>query len=566
MASLQRVRVKGHTYWRIVESRRVNGRPRPVPVLYLGKADDLLARLRASDSFQVRSLAHGHVAALFAVASELDVAGSIDRALASCGRRSPSSQPRPPTSSDGLSVGQSLVLAAVGRVCHPTSKRGFSKWARTTTLNEVAAVDVARLTSQHFWDQMNQLPVEAIPLIEREVVARVLERFELPLDTLLFDATNFFTFIATTNKRASLPARGHQKQKRDDLRQVSVALLSSRGSAIPLWHCTYGGNISDAKCFARVLPLLRARLQELGRDLESLTLVFDKGNVSQVNQALVDGAGLHYVTAVTAASQRALVDEANAHLSPVLIDGEEIMTYRIRKEIWGKERTAIVLVSKRLQDGQARGVLQHVASARQWLDDLSSTLARGKQRRDRARIQRDIEARLKGRQFLARVLTFQLTGEDPKLALSYDFDSAAFDHLRETVLGRIVLITDRDDWTTADVIRTYHSQANIEGVFRAWKDPFHVSLRPQFHWTDQKLHVHVFVCVLAYLLARVLLLRAQKVAGPIDSIRTLIDQLAAVRRATVARPDPDGTWRLTSRLEEMDDAVATLWRGLGLTG
>ena len=145
MASLQRVRVKGHTYWRIVESRRVNGRPRPVPVLYLGKADDLLARLRASDSFQVRSLAHGHVAALFAVASELDVAGSIDRAVASCGRRSPSpsSQPRPPNSSDGLSVGQSLVLAAVGRVCHPTSKRGFSKWARTTTLNEVAAVDVA---------------------------------------------------------------------------------------------------------------------------------------------------------------------------------------------------------------------------------------------------------------------------------------------------------------------------------------------------------------------------------------------------------------------------------------
>ena len=568
MASLQPVRVKGHTYWRIVESRRVNGRPRPVPVLYLGKADDLLARLRGSDSLQVRSLAHGHVAALFALASELDVAGAIDRALASSGRRSPSpsSPPRPPVSSDGLSIGQSLVLAAVGRVCHPTSKRGFSKWARTTTLNEVAAVDVVRLSSQHFWDQMDQLPVEAIPVIERDVVARVLKRFEIPLDTLLFDATNFFTFIATTNKRAALPARGHQKQKRDDLRQVSVALLSSRGSGIPLWHCTYDGNISDAKCFARVLPLLRARLHELGRDLESLTLVFDKGNVSQVNQALVDGAELHYVTAVTAASQRALVDEANAHLSPVLVDGEEIETYRIRKEIWGKERTAIVLVSKRLQDGQARGVLQHVASARQWLDDLSSTLSRGKQRRDRARLQRDIEARLKGRQFLARVLKFQLTGEDPKLSLSYEFDSAAFDRLRETGLGRIVLITDRDDWSTPDIIRTYHSQASIEGVFRAWKDPFHVSLRPQFHWTDQKLHVHVLVCVLAYLLARVLLLRAQKVAGPIHSIRTLIDQLAAVRRATVARPDSNGKWRVTSHLEEMEEAVGTLWRGLGLTG
>jgi transposase len=270
------------------------------------------------------------------------------------------------------------------------------------------------------------------------------------------------------------------------------------------------------------------------------------------------------VTAVTAASQRQLVDEANAHLCPERVDDEDIMTYRVRKEIWGKVRTAVVLVSKRLQEGQARGVLQHVASARRWLDDLCSTLARGKQRRDRARVQRDIEARLKGRQFLGRVLKVQLTGEDRKLSLSYEFDTAEFERLRETVLGRIVLITDRDGWSTADIIRAYRSQASIEGVFRAWKDPFHVSLRPQFHWTDQKLHVHVLVCVLAYLLARVLLLRAQQIVGPIDSIRTMIDRLAAVRRATVARPDADGTWRVTSQLEEMDEPVSALFRGLDL--
>jgi hypothetical protein len=78
-------------------------------------------------------------------------------------------------------------------------------------------------------------------------------------------------------------------------------------------------------------------------------------------------------------------------------DGEPILAYRVRKQTWSTERTAIVLVSKRLQVGQARGVLQHVASARQWLDKLRSTLSRGKQRRDRACLQRDIESRLKGR-------------------------------------------------------------------------------------------------------------------------------------------------------------------------
>ena len=41
MASLQPLRVRGHTYWRIIESRRVNGKPRAFVLAHLGKADNL---------------------------------------------------------------------------------------------------------------------------------------------------------------------------------------------------------------------------------------------------------------------------------------------------------------------------------------------------------------------------------------------------------------------------------------------------------------------------------------------------------------------------------------------
>ncbi|MBE7444354.1 MAG: hypothetical protein HS132_03590 [Planctomycetia bacterium] len=37
---------RGYKYWYIVESRRVNGKPRPIVLSYLGKADDLLKRLQ----------------------------------------------------------------------------------------------------------------------------------------------------------------------------------------------------------------------------------------------------------------------------------------------------------------------------------------------------------------------------------------------------------------------------------------------------------------------------------------------------------------------------------------
>ena len=94
---------------------------------------------------------------------------------------------------------------------------------------------------------------------------------------------------------------------------------------------TYAGNIADATCFAQVLPCLKQRMLGLQRDLDSMTVVYDRGNVSRANQHQVDESGLHYVSGLTVASQRELVDEANALLEPVQIgEDEEVPAYRTK--------------------------------------------------------------------------------------------------------------------------------------------------------------------------------------------------------------------------------------------
>lgn len=349
-------------------------------------------------------------------------------------------------------------------------------------------------------------------------------------------------------------------------KQVGIALLCSRQGGIPLWHQTYGGQVADAACFADVLPAVQQRLVDLKRDVESMTIVYDKGNVSRANQRQVDTARLHYVTGLTVASQRELVKEANPLLAPVeLAQGDAVLAYRTRRKIWGVERTAVVLISEQLREGQMRGILQHVASAERWLLQLADTLRRGKQKRDRARIQRDIESRLKGGQQLGRVMHFKLAGDDAKLTLTYEFDRKAFDALASETLGRLVLITDREGWSTAEIIRTYHAQAHVEAVFRHLKDTVHLALRPQFHWTDQKLHVHVLTCLLGYLLARTLFLRATKVHAPYASMESLLDALARVRRVTVARSATGkGKMRVTTQLEDIDPALMGILPAIGV--
>ncbi|MFA4837758.1 MAG: IS1634 family transposase [Dehalococcoidia bacterium] len=575
MASLQAVRVKGHTYYRLVTCRRINGKPTPVVLDYLGKADDIQKRLEGADKVRIRSWSHGAVAALYALAGELQTAAIIDRHLAQAGRRTrhatPTPEHLPPQTNDGLTVGQSLTLVSIGRACHATSKRAFAGWARTTTLGQLAGVDVDRLSSQHFWDQMDQLPVELIEAIERDLVADVIGRFELLLDTLLFDATNFFTFIASSNTRCKLPARGKQKQKRNDLRQVSVAMLCSRQHGIPLWHRTYDGNIADSTCFATVLESLKQRMLDLRCDINDLTVVYDKGNVSQANQRQVDELKLHYVSALTVASQRKLVDEANPLLLPVEIEQDEtVPAYRTKKEIWGAERTVVVLCSERLRQGQIAGVMQHANKALTRLSDIADMLQRGTQRRTRAQIQRDIENDLKGCQHLGQVIRFELTGDDPHLALTYSLDRSTLNTLAENTFGRVVLMTDRHDWTTKEIIHAYHGQAAVEALFAHLKDPAHLALRPQYHWTDQKLHVHVFTCVLGYLLTALLHLRARRANAPYASMESLLEALGQVRRAMLIRRSSlrtgkrDG--RVTYQLEEIEPDIAPLLPVLKVPG
>ena len=569
MASLQKYRVRGHSYWRIVQSRRVDGKPRLFVLAHLGKADDLLARLRAAESLRIESRSHGAVAALLAVARELDLAGTIDRHLAAGGRRdrhAPLHRPVPqrtPERHDGLTVGRTLELGCVGRACKATSKRGFAEWANSTTLAELADVDVNRLSSQHFWDQMDQVPVEILGAIEREIVGRALERFDLKLDTVLYDATNFFTFIDSTNARPKLPARGHNKQKRHDLRQVGIALLCTRDEGVPLFHQTYGGEVHDARSFADVLPTIRERLVVLGRDLQSLTIVYDKGNVSRANQEKVDSSRIHYVASLAVSNQRTLISEANLHFESVALgDEESVQAYRVRRKVWGAERTLVVVLSESLRAGQLRGIHQHMASAKRWLDRLGNTLGRGKQRRSREAVQRDVETRLMGRQHLQKIFQWEISG-DKRLSLKYQVNEQALADLERDVLGRLVLMTDRDDWSTAETIRAYRGQAQVEAVFAHLKDPLHVMLRPQFHWTDQKLQIHVFMCVVAYLLTRLLHLRAQR-AGYDHSQETLLDRLAQIRKTTVIRSTSAKGLRTTSQLEHVSSSLKTLTESLGV--
>jgi len=239
---------------------------------------------------KLQSFQHGDVAALKAMADSLGLSRIIDRHAKPTKRK--------------ISVGDTLLLAAINRAVRPRSKRAFADWATGTSLSRLFDLDTGRLTSQFFWDQMDALPEEAIERIEDELARKVVDLFKIEPKTLFYDATNFITYIASANMKSSLAARGRNKQKRTDLRQFSLALLVSRDGQIPLFSHVYEGNKVDAKVFPDVLSQLKARLGGLFGPGQETTLVYDKGNNSKANQTLIDEAPFSFVTALTCWSYR----------------------------------------------------------------------------------------------------------------------------------------------------------------------------------------------------------------------------------------------------------------------
>jgi transposase len=162
---------------------------------------------------------------------------------------------------------------------------------------------------------MNVMPLDKLPEIEQALVREVIRIEQLQLQALAYDTTNFYTHIASTNPRAELPQRGHNKQGRHDLRQMGLALVVDQRTQLPLAHVLYEGARSDMKTFADFLKPVRKHLLELTGQPDQLTLVFDAGSSSRGNPEGMQ----HYVTAVRPSSHPALLEEAAVSPLPVLL-------------------------------------------------------------------------------------------------------------------------------------------------------------------------------------------------------------------------------------------------------
>src|SRR5450755_431421 len=488
MASLTKKIVNGRPYYYLRETARVEGRVKVVRQVYLGRAEDIEQRLQeTAEPRSVISRSFGAVAVALKLCRELGVAAAIDQALGSAGRRG------------ALSVGEMIMLAAINRACKPRSKRQLGDWHARTALARLLPAERRVLTSQRFWDAMDLLSDEAIATAETVIVRRCIERYGIELRPLIYDTTNFATFIDSANERNTIAQRGHAKGGRRDLRLIGLALCVALDSNFPLCHQTYEGNLNDTTQFPEAIALIKQRLTDLGLSedqLSQLTLVYDKGNNSKANQPLADELGLGIVGSLSPHHHPELLDVDRGQFHE-LEQMPGTLAHRTHKDLYEQERTIVVTYSQPFAAKQRRSFNQTLAKAHRELDELKGIVERGKHRMDQRALEERIKTILK-RRWLKDVITV----EHDLQASSFEYrtDPDQIERIAEREWGKRIIFTDRDEWTDQEIITAYRAQSHGENAFRQSKDREFVSYSPTFHWTDQKLKVHSFYCTIALMI------------------------------------------------------------------
>jgi len=162
------------------------------------------------------------------------------------------------------------------------------------------------------------------------------------------------------------------------------------------------------------------------------------------------------------------------------------------------------------------------------------------------------------------VISTTLTGDTPPdLRLTWRTKPKAREALEEELFGKRILFTDKDHARRSDIVADYRSQSEVEGDFRQMKDPKVVSFSPMFHFTDQKIRVHVFYCVLALMVARLMTREADRHRMHL-SVRELLESLAEIQETVLLYQGERGRPRARRMLTEIDPTQQRLYNLFGL--
>ena len=410
-----------------------------------------------------RSLPHGHVAAVLGTARAI----GLDRLL---GPKNPHQPNRP----------RDLVLAMiVNRVIAPASKLATAKALDPATAASSLGVELGlgEVDEDELYAALDWL-YERQGAIETALAKRHLKGGTL----VLYDVSSSYV----EGRCCPLAKRGYNRDGKKGKAQIVYGLLCA-SDGCPIAIEVFDGNTGDPKTVADQVAKIKQRFA-----LNHVVLVGDRG---MITEARIDEdlrpAGLDWITALRAPALQGLVD--GGYLQMSLFDERDMAA--ITSPDFPGERL-IVCRNADLARERARKREDLLRATERDLTKIVAAVARKtKPLRGAAKIGLAVGAVLDKHKMAKH---FELTISDAHLT----YRRKAKEIAEEAALdGLYAVRTSLPEETLEDAesVRAYKSLSQVEHAFRCLKT-VDLHVRPIYHWLEERVRAHVFLCMLAYYL------------------------------------------------------------------
>lgn len=423
-----------------------------------------------------------------------------------------------------------IEILVVARLCEPSSELHVAeRWYRTTALADLLGIDSEQIYDERLYRALDRV-LEHKQAIEKHLVQRLGELFELSYDLLLYDVTSsYFEGVADPQ----IARRGYSRDHRGDCVQVNIALVVTR-EGMPLGYEIFPGNTADVTTVKVIVEKMEERFGKANR-----VWVMDRGMVSAENIAWLNQTQRHYVIGTARAELkgwakqladktewRQIREDVEVKLCRGPEGNETFLLCRSasRKE---KEKAMHERFSKRIEEG---------------LESLARRIEKSQQPLERGELERQI-GRLLGQNSRAARRYLITLSEDPSVPAQVKLtwlSRPEWQQWNDLIEGTYILRSNIAEWSDEELWNTYVQLSEAEAAFRIHKSD--LCIRPIWHHKQARIQAHILICFLAYALWKTLQ-KWQSSAGLGDSPRTILTELSRITSADVVLPLADGSHR-----------------------
>jgi len=186
-----------------------------------------------------------------------------------------------------LEVDKYVQMMVINRCVDPLSKLGLTRWLKRTCFKEMQGYQDLDFDVTYFYRSMDHL-LKLKDELELAIFEKLKDLFSINVKLTFYDITS--SFFYTDN--CEISKNGYSRDNRPERQQIVIGVVTSF-EGYPIKHYVFEGNRKDETTVKQVVKQLKSEYH-----IEDTTFVGDRGMITKLNLARLEGEGFQYIMGV----------------------------------------------------------------------------------------------------------------------------------------------------------------------------------------------------------------------------------------------------------------------------